>query len=191
MSRNKSFDQTEVLQKVQEIFSKKGFNGTSVDDLVQATGLSRSSLYDTFGDKEKLFAETLLLYRRDNTQNMIELIEASTDIKKTVADIFDFIYEDSLTEKKLGCMMVNTAIELAPHQKKISKLIDDEMLMVQKALTAAIRKGQSQNKVSKKMSAHALATLVLTCINGLRVAEKWGAQEKLYREVKETLLSLF
>jgi TetR/AcrR family transcriptional repressor of nem operon len=191
MSRNKSFNQTEVLTKIQELFSHKGFNGTSVDDLVQASGLSRSSLYDTFGDKENLFAETFLLYRNASTREMIHEIESSTDIKKTIAAIFESIYEDSLNKKKLGCMMVNTAIELAPHQKKISKLIDDEMAMIQNALTTAIHKAQSQNKVSKKKSADALANLVITCINGLRVAEKWGAKDKIYKDVSQTVISLF
>ena len=191
MSRNKSFNQTEVLDKIKELFLHKGFNGTSVDDLVKATGLSRSSLYDTFGDKENLFKETLLLYREGGTQAMIEQIETSADIKKTISDIFEFIREDSANNKKLGCMMVNTAIELAPHEKKISKLIDEEMQDIQKALTNAIRKAQAKNKVSKKRSAEALAAMVLTCINGLRVAEKWGAEDKIYKEVKEIALSLF
>ncbi len=191
MARTKAFNQTEVLQKIQELFLHKGFNGTSVDDLVNASGLSRSSLYDTFGDKEHLFAETLLMYRKGNTQTMIEEIQNSSDIKKTVADILDFILQDSHTKKKLGCMMVNTAIELAPHQKKISKLIDEEMKLLQKTLATVIRKEQSQNKVSKKQSADALAALVITCINGLRVAEKWGAEDKMFKEVKDIALSLF
>ncbi len=191
MSRTKSFNQTEVLEKIQKLFLSKGFNGTSVDDLVQVSGLSRSSLYDTFGDKETLFATTLKMYREGNMQSMEEQINSSTDIRKTIAEIFDFIYEDSLTHKKLGCMMVNTAIELAPHQKKISKLIDEEMLQLKEALANAIQKAQSQKKVSKKNSPQALASMIITCINGLRVAEKWGADEKMYHEVKETALSLF
>lgn len=191
MARTKAFNQTEVLQKIQELFLSKGFNGTSVDDLVNASGLSRSSLYDTFGDKEHLFAETLLMYRKGNTQTMIEEIQNSTDIKKTVGGILDFILKDSHTKKKLGCMMVNTAIELAPHQKKISKLIDEEMRLLQKTLACVIRKEQSQNRVSKKQSADALAAMVITCINGLRVAEKWGAEDKMFKEVKDIALSLF
>lgn len=88
-------------------------------------------------------------------------------------------------------MMVNTAIELAPHQKKISKLIDEEMKLLQKTLASVIRKEKSQNKVSKKQSADALAAMVITCINGLRVAEKWGAEDKMFKEVKDIALSLF
>jgi hypothetical protein len=63
--------------------------------------------------------------------------------------------------------------------------------MIQNALTTAIHKAQSQNKVSKKKSADALANLVITCINGLRVAEKWGAKDKIYKDVSQTVISLF
>ena len=55
MPKTKQFDEAEVLEKAKELFTEKGYNGTSMDDLVQVTGLSRSSIYDTFGDKHGLF----------------------------------------------------------------------------------------------------------------------------------------
>ena len=63
MPKVKQFDEAEVLKKAKAVFTEKGYNGTSMDDLVQATGLSRSSIYDTFGDKHGLFLKTLDQYR--------------------------------------------------------------------------------------------------------------------------------
>ncbi len=190
MARTKSFDQAEVLKKIQKLFWDKGFNGTSVDDLVNATGLSRSSLYDTFGDKEDLFHASLSLYRNENTSQMIAMIEQSTDIKKTVADMFDYILDDSRRDNRIGCMMVNTAIELAPHQKKISKMVDENMMAIKQALTKAIRAAQSKGDVPKHHSPEALSTTILTLINGLRVAEKWSTEEKTYQQIKTVAVDL-
>jgi len=191
MARTKAFDQTEVLKKIQKLFWDRGFNGTSVDDLVQASGLSRSSLYDTFGDKEALFNAVLKLYRQESTQQLLDLIERSTDIKKTVGEIFEVVRTTSQCKERMGCLMVNTAIELAPHEKKVSKLVEESMEATQLSLVKAIKKAQTKGNVSKKYSAEGLAILTLTSINGLRVAEKWGTDESTYKQVKEVVLSMY
>jgi TetR/AcrR family transcriptional repressor of nem operon len=191
MARTKAFDQTEVLKKIQKLFWDKGFNGTSVDDLVNASGLSRSSLYDTFGDKEALFIASLRLYRQENTRQMVDMIEQSTDVRKTVAEIFDYILEDSRDNQRLGCLMVNTAIELAAHEKKIAKAVDENMVVIHEAMVRLIRRSQAKGELRKTHSPEALSTMVLTSVNGLRVAEKWGTEEKTYKRVKEMVLSLF
>lgn len=190
MARTKSFDQTEVLKKIQKLFQDKGFNGTSVDDLVNASGLSRSSLYDTFGDKESLYIASLELYRAQNTAELVEKINQSTDARKTITEIFDYILTDSRNSDRLGCLMVNTAIELAPHEKKIAKAVDENMTVFQDAMIKLIRKAQAKGEVSKTYSPESLSTMILTAINGLRVAEKWGTEEKTYKRVKELILSL-
>ena len=191
MARTKAFDQTEVLKKIQKLFWDKGFNGTSVDDLVNTSGLSRSSLYDTFGDKEALFIASLELYRQENTRQMVEMIEQSNDVRQTVTEIFDYILEDSRNHHRLGCLMVNTAIELAPHEKKIAKAVDENMTVIHDAMVKLIRRSQAKGELSKTHSPEALSTMVLTSVNGLRVAEKWGTEEKTYKRVREIILSLF
>lgn len=189
MARTKSFKETEVLDKIQRLFLANGFNGTSVDDLVHASGLSRSSLYDTFGDKESLFISALSKYRAENTQTMIEKIQKSHDIKQTIREIFEYIEEDSKQQKKLGCMMVNTAVELAPHDKKVGALVDENMTSIHRVLSQALKKAQATGEISKQFSSEAIATLILTTINGLRVAEKWGSNEKVYKQVMQLVLS--
>jgi TetR/AcrR family transcriptional regulator, transcriptional repressor for nem operon len=190
MARTKSFDPTEVLEKIQRLFLARGFNGTSVDDLVNASGLSRSSLYDTFGDKEQMFARSLANYRNHNTQLMIVKIQESTDIRQTIQEIYDYLREDARLQKKLGCLMVNTAIELAPHQKKISYLVAENMNTLHATLTTALLQAQNRNEISNRVSPESLATLIITTVNGLRVAEKWGTEDKTYQQVMQIVLNL-
>ncbi|HUP13390.1 MAG TPA: TetR/AcrR family transcriptional regulator, partial [Niastella sp.] len=99
MPKTKQFDETEVLVKAREVFTVKGYNGTSMDDLVQATGLSRSSIYDTFGDKHGLFLKSLNQYCCSQ-QGELEQQCAKTDSpKKKIRAIFDHTIKDILNDK--------------------------------------------------------------------------------------------
>jgi TetR/AcrR family transcriptional regulator, transcriptional repressor for nem operon len=192
MARSREFEENEVLEKAVKLFSEKGYNGISMQELVDGLGINRSSIYDSFGDKQELFIATLKYYRQANTQQMLSMIEQSKDIKKTVRVIFDHIKTESVSVKNAeSCIMVNTAVELSPHEKKIFSIVFDNMSTVQESLAKAIKAAQARNEVSKKNSAEALASSVLTAINGLRVAAKWGAEKKVYEDVMKVTLSLF
>src|SRR5690349_25176771 len=113
MPKKKQFDETEVLVKAREVFSEKGYNGTSMDDLVQATGLSRSSIYDTFGDKHGLFLKTLDQYRNEQQCTMEQQTARSDSPKKKIRAIFDYTIKDILADKDSnGCLLVNVSLEL-------------------------------------------------------------------------------
>jgi TetR/AcrR family transcriptional regulator, transcriptional repressor for nem operon len=192
MARSREFEEIEVLEKAVKLFSRKGYNGISMQELVDGLGINRSSIYDSFGDKQELFTAALKYYRQANTAQMLKMIEESGDIKKTIQDIFEHVKEESLNEKNHeGCMMVNTAVELASHEKKIFSLVFDNMSVVQGSLAKAIKAAQARNEVSKKNTAEALANSILTAINGLRVAAKWGAEKKVFDDVMKVTMSLF
>jgi len=77
MARVKTFDQHEVLEKAMQLFWTKGYYDTSVNDLVKHTGLSRSSLYDTYGDKHRLYILALKKYQEDMGSAMKKLVESA------------------------------------------------------------------------------------------------------------------
>jgi TetR/AcrR family transcriptional regulator, transcriptional repressor for nem operon len=192
MARTREFEENEVLEKAVKLFSEKGYNGISMQELVDGLGINRSSIYDSFGDKQDLFIASLKYYRQVNTQQMLSLIEQSKDMKKTIQDIFVHVRTESVNVKSAAsCMMVNTTVELAPHEKKIFTIVFDNMSAVQEGLAKAIKAAQARNEVSKENSAEALASAVLTAINGLRVAARWGAEKKVYDDVMKLTLSLF
>ncbi len=189
MARTREFEETEVLKKAVKLFSEKGYNGISMQELVDGLGINRSSIYDSFGDKQDLFMAALNYYRQANTQKMLTVIEQSNDIKKTIRDIFIHVKTESADVKSAAsCMMVNTTIELAAQEKKVFAIVFDNMSALQGGLTKA---AQARNEVSRLNSAEALASAVLTAINGLRVAARWGAEKKVYDDVMKVTLSLF
>lgn len=190
MSRTKVFDETVVLEKAVEVFWKKGYNGTSAQDLVDALGISRSSLYDTFGDKFQLFKSALSHYRGKFAGSMIDMINSSDDFDQTINDIFDYVVTDSLQEKySKGCFMVNSTIELAPHNAEIAEIVNANMQDIEDALCHIIEKGQAVGHFSKHHSARSLARFVFNSISGLRVAAKTGAEKRVYDDIVNVTLS--
>src|SRR5258707_12979870 len=103
------FDEHVALQKATELFWTKGYNGTSMDELTKATGLSRSSIYNTFGGKHALFMRCLRFYLDDQQRQLLELADQVKSVMERIRTVFAFAIEAALTDQlKKGCMMVNT-----------------------------------------------------------------------------------
>jgi len=191
MARVKEFDEKEVLGKALEIFWSKGYNGTSMQDLIDGLGISRSSLYDTYGDKRALFLSVLDHYRQTQSEAMISMIEESTDIRQTLRDM---LYQTLLLcpadKAKYGCFMVNTTIELAPHDEEINEMIARNQKDVEQAIYKAIQKGQQKGQVTKQHSAKTLAKFILNTLTGLRVNVKSHTDKKAITEIIEVALSV-
>jgi TetR/AcrR family transcriptional repressor of nem operon len=190
MARTKVFDEEIVLNKAVNLFWEKGYNGTSAQDLVDELGISRSSLYDTYGDKYQLFKNSLLQYRKKFAGAMIEMIEKSDDFEKTLKDVFQYVVTESLQEKfSKGCFIVNSSVELAPHNSEIAEIVNDNMRDIEDALSRLIKKGQDIGQFSKSHSARSLARFVFNAISGLRVASKSGADKKIFDDIVKVTLS--
>lgn len=190
MARTKVFDEELVLNKAVNLFWRNGYNGTSAQDLVDELGISRSSLYDTYGDKYQLFKNALLQYRKAFSGAMIEMIDKSTDFEQTVKDIFQYVVSDSLQEQfSKGCFMVNSTIELAPHNAEIAEIVNDNMQDIEDALVRLVKKGQDAGYFAKRHSARSLARFIFNTISGLRVAAKSGAEKKVLDDIVKVTLS--
>jgi TetR/AcrR family transcriptional repressor of nem operon len=190
MARVKEFDESEVLAKALEIFWDKGYNATSMQDLIDGLGISRSSLYDTFGDKRSLFLSVLQQYRDEQGSIMMSLINTSTNIFETIEYMLVSAISSCIEDKqKKGCFMVNTTIELAPHDQEIKDIVVENKKEFELALSKAIAKGQEKGQIGKTHNPKALAKFVFNTFTGLRVSAKGGADKKTMQEVIDISLS--
>src|ERR1700750_25596 len=104
MARTKDFDENEVLNKAICIFWHKGYNGTSMQDLVDGLGISRSSLYDTYGDKHSLFVKALESYKEAGARQFSDIIDGNPSAKEAVKKLFEFTTRTLLDDKQQkGC----------------------------------------------------------------------------------------
>ncbi len=111
--RPREFDQDEVLDRLLEIFWAQGFEATSITDLVEATGLNKSSLYNSFGSKEGLFAAAVERYVDMRSSTLIALARDGTQGLDDILDLLD-LQETEITSERghMGCLVVNTSTEL-------------------------------------------------------------------------------
>jgi len=192
MARTKEFNEDQALDKAIEIFWHKGYNGTSAQDLVTHLGLSRSSLYDTFGDKQKLFSQSLQRYQKQSQDQIVQLLEESKNIKETLYDIFKQAVIESLEDRiTKGCFMVNSSVELAMHDEEIAKIVKSNSQKMEEIFTNAVKKGQDSGHISKATDARVLARFIFNTYSGIRVLARTGERDKqVYDDIVNTMFYL-
>ncbi len=190
MARTKNFDQNEVLQRALELFWSKGYNATSIQDLVDHLGVNRASLYGTWGDKHSLYLETLKLYRKGASTWLLELVRSERPAKQIVEEFLNYaIVESEIEQTNNGCYLVNSATELANTDKEVSALVNDNKETVVKVLTAIIEEGKEEGEITSLRSSEDLATYIFSIVSGLRVMRQTGMSTKELRKIAEIALS--
>ncbi|MFD2035372.1 TetR/AcrR family transcriptional regulator [Belliella marina] len=190
MARTKVFDEEVVLEKAMYLFWQKGYNATSAQDLVDNLGISRSSMYDTYGDKHSLFVKALKKYRTDRIDPVLKAVDTTPYIENYVNDFFEFIRKEQFGEpNSIGCFLVNSAVELAPVDPEIAEIANAIMIDTEEALYKAIKKGQQIGIYTKKFSARALAKFVFNALNGLRVTVKFDTNHNTFNDIINVSLS--
>lgn len=191
MARTKQFDEQAVVDKAIAVFTARGYHGTSAQDLVDALGLSRSSLYDTFGDKHGLFLRALAQYDRQSARAFTDLLARSADLPATLRLFFDQLIQASATHgTQGGCMMVNAATDVDALSAAAGQLVRAGTLSIEEALVAAIGRAQQAGTMSTRHEARALARSLHATIAGLRVMAKAGASPEALEDVARLALAL-
>ena len=191
MARNKAFDETEVLDKAVELFWTKGFSTTSTNDLVDSLGLSRSSLYDTYGDKRSLFIMALKRYKHEFADSIIKMFQETEDVKETIAIVLQLIIDqDCHALNPKGCFMVNTATELSGTDPEIATIIATNRQDFENAIENALKLGQQKEQISSKQDAKALARYFINTFFGLRVSIKANNNPNILKDIVEVSLSI-
>jgi TetR/AcrR family transcriptional repressor of nem operon len=179
MARPKEFDTEEALEKAIELFWDKGYSACSMQDVVERLGLSRSSIYETFGDKRQLFLASLKKYQQAGVDTMRNKMATATDIRQTFKDIFyAFLPAGPNDCSKKSCFMVNAGIELAAHDPEIAALVRANNLEVEEILSTAIQKGQDAGQISRNLDALALARFIFAALSSLHVSAASGTADR-------------
>jgi TetR/AcrR family transcriptional repressor of nem operon len=173
MARTKDFDENVVLTKAIQIFWHKGYNATSMQDLVDALGISRSSLYDTYIDKHTLFLKALESYQLAGNAKINEIVDQSISSKETVIKLMELATNELTGDKQQkGCFMVNAEVEVAPHDQDVSKLVCQNEQQMETAFYQVIKKGQESGEIKNKQDAMVLAKFIFNAVKGMQVTAK-------------------
>jgi TetR/AcrR family transcriptional repressor of nem operon len=190
MARTKDFDEKEVLAKAIQLFWYKGYNGTSMQDLVDGLGISRSSLYDTYTDKHTLFVKALESYQNSGTANIQAVIDKSTSAKDAIKNLLEFTTKDLLDDKQQkGCFMVNAEVEVAPHDQEVNNLVCKNDQQMEDAFYRVIQKGKDDGEIKNTLDARALARFIFNAVKGMRVTAKSTTDKTAFDDIISLTIS--
>lgn len=191
MPKTKQFDEVTVLEKARNVFWEKGYNGTSMDELVKATGLSRSSIYDSFGDKHGLYTKTLQHYQQTQQQQMLHHMPQGLPGRKKIQWFFHNSINDSICDKqRKGCYMLNSTTELANLDSSVNELAIASMEAMENLFTGWIKEGQSDGSIAKKFTVRALARNLYSSFNGLKVVGQTKPEKAILDDIVKVALSV-
>ena len=191
MARTKDFDENEVLAKAIQLFWYKGYNGTSMQDLVDGLGISRSSLYDTYGDKHALYIKALESYQDSSGIEMCNIINNTPSAKEAIKQLLEFITRNMLNdEQHKGCFMVNAGVEVAPHDAQVNDLLCKNEQQLEDVFYKAIKKGQESGEINTRQDAMALTRFISNTVKGIQVSAKSTTDKAFFDDIIQTTMSV-
>ena len=191
MARPREFDETAVLDAAVYRFWLRGYEATSVRELAQSMGMTGASLYNAFGDKRTLFRRALAHYVERSFGDRVSRFEATRPPKEAIAAFFREIVSRSLSDKeRKGCLLVNSALEVAPHDPEFREAIADVLVQVEAFFRRCVTAGQRSGEISEAQSAEDLARLLLATLLGIRVLARSRPERALLEGVVRPALAL-
>lgn len=188
MARPQQFDREEVLDQALLVFWKKGFETASIQDLVDATGLNRGSLYNTFGDKAELFALVMERYRVNSPAK--QLFSAAADLENVadaralIATFFmDLVVRAQEDGDHKGCLLTNTSAGFYGCTDAMADWVRETLKGLEEVLTALVERGQVRGEITSGAKANAIARSLLASAQGLNVLARTGAKPQMLEDV--------
>lgn len=191
MARPKAFDEETVLEKAMTLFWCRGYEATSVQDLVDGLGISRASLYDTYGDKHGLYVRALKKYRDTERLGLCRHVEQAKPAFDLLRDLFAMGTQSALTDADhKGCFMVNSAVELAPHDAAIAKIVADNQCVFIERLRQLVERGQREGSILSQHPPAHLAAFLFNTYAGIKVLAKTQPEPATLRAIMHVAMSI-
>ncbi|MDF5756411.1 TetR/AcrR family transcriptional regulator [Spongiactinospora sp. TRM90649] len=188
MARPRGFDEDRAIEAAMRAFWGAGYEGTSTQDLCVATGLGRSSVYNTFTSKRDLFARALRHYMADRNASIAELLGGDLPARERIrAMLWGAV--DPPPGEPAGCLVVNSMVEVAPHDAELAGVLSADYDRRLKMLVAVLEEGMRAGEVDPGKDATALAHFVIATIGGLRVAGRGGADRATLEAIATTAMT--
>ena len=191
MARHKEFDSDEALRKAMEVFWARGYEATSVGDLVKHMGINRQSLYDTFGDKHSLYQRALDRYSEVEGRKMFEALEQPGSVKRALRQLFQGVVECSLGGgERRGCFVGNATSELAGRCRQTAEKACGSMAAAEEALYRALLRGRKDGEIGGGRDLRAVARFLYSSLQGLQLMSKATRDRKALEDVVRVTLSV-
>lgn len=189
MPWEKQFDKDEVLSKAMLAFWRHGYEATSMQDLVDCTGINRGSLYATFGDKRALFLASLHMYDDGLRRRMLSELEQGFAPIEAIRRLFlAFVEAAPPLDGNKGCFLTNTALELAQHDKEVGQIVARSQEDIEAFFARIVKKGKVAGDIPAHVKPNEAARGLLASFLGLIVLTRSRPEKTLLKAIAEEAL---
>jgi TetR/AcrR family transcriptional repressor of nem operon len=191
MGRSKAFNEELVLDKAVEVFWAKGYEATSIQDLVDAMGIQRGSLYGTFGSKQELFLKSLDRYALVVVKELLALLTSKRSSVESIELFFDKLVEHSLTAGPLrGCLVTNSAVEFGLSDGVIRQKVLYLLNGLEQGFYQTLLRAQENREISQDHNLIALAEYLTNSMQGLLVMGKVHLERSVLENINRITLNI-
>lgn len=191
MAREREFDPTQALDQAVALFWERGYRETSMEDLVDTTGVSRYGIYGTFGNKRELFIAALRRYAHvmavDTRPGLFRPDAGLADLK----GFFRAMLERATgPEAQRGCMICNTAIEIAPHDENIAAAVRSLFDELTSVFTNALENARAAGDVAKQLDPKTTAEVLVGLLQGAAVFARTGTSKARLKRYGDSAMAI-
>ena len=190
MARPREFNEEAVLGSAMMAFWRHGYHATGVQELVDATGVNRASLYGTFGNKEQFFISALKRYIEICLENLRTALARGGNAVEGIRHMLEY-FMDNLLQQARGCLLYNTALEASGQHAAIRSEVEVGMERIEALLTDWVCKGQAAGEVDAERDAVLLARTVMAAMHSMTVRSGGGASAEVLRTIRDGAMLIF
>ncbi|MEU8333062.1 TetR/AcrR family transcriptional regulator [Micromonospora sp. NPDC048839] len=190
MARTREFDVDAAVTAAMDAFRRKGYEGTSMRDLSEATGLGSGSIYAAFGSKDGLYLAVLDLYRQRYAAPIVDLLRSGSDAREVIREVFVGAVDDITGDgRHLACLIVGASMERAQQDLRVAERLRSTTQSLELALHDLLAEAQARGQIKPDRSASDLAGFLVTSLQGLRVMGAINPDRALLTRYAEVALT--
>jgi len=191
MARPKAFNEEEVIDKAVEIFWAKGYEATSMQDLIDAMGIQRGSLYGAFGSKQQLFLKSLKRYGSVVVKKLLEILESKPSAIESIELFFAQLVEHLLTAGALrSCLVTNSAIERGLRDEETKQQVLHLLKALENGFYKSLLRAEENGELSKELDLKVVANYLTSSMQGLLVIGKVCSERSVLEGINQVTLSI-
>jgi AcrR family transcriptional regulator len=175
MARTKVFDPALALEAAMDVFWNKGYEATSLDELLSAMKIGRQSMYDTFGDKKQLYLAGLGHYAERGSEALRQRLAAGPSALGAIEGFLQDVARSDAAQRERGCLAVNAVAEFGMADAEVHAFTERAQLITERILADVLARARDQGDLADGVDLAAAAHFIHTTIRGMRISAKAGA----------------
>ncbi len=191
MAWEKSFCIEEALERAAMVFWAKGYEGTTMSDLIKGMGINKGSLYNAFGCKKELFKRVLTQFNVEHQRPNLRQLEGLDDPVLAITTLFDTAITQGVTDiERKGCLIINTALEIPNHDEDVGDIVRAVMAELEQFFLRMVQLGQARGEISTDLHPTHAAKSLVSLLVGIRVLSRGAFDAAGLLAVKSSALRL-